>query len=194
MSILEDLKYEKVQVQVGDLLLAEPFMSDINFLRSVILITEKNKDGYVGFVFNKQIENIRLEDVIDHKYSLTSELYLGGPVEKNLLYIIHSYGDLLEGSLKIADDLYFGCDYTQLNELVGIGLIKPEKLRFFLGYSGWNSKQLEEEVNGNNWIITNSRNYNIFTQDSQKLWQDVLIDMGGKYKMIANFPVDPALN
>ena len=42
-----------------------------------------------------------------------------------------------------------------------------------------------------------SRNVNIdqiFNTDVESLWKEVLNTMGGKFKIVANFPVDPRLN
>ena len=74
-------------------------------------------------------------------------------------------------------------------------IINADDIKFFVGYSGWAAGQLKDELKVNSWII--SRNVNIeqiFHTDVESLWKEVLNTMGGKYKIVANFPVDPRLN
>jgi len=191
--ILDNLEFDKREIEVGDLLIAEPFLDDPNFERSVVLICEVNPDGYVGFILNKLIDNLRVEDVVDEKFDIEADLYLGGPVDKEMLHFIHSY-DVIDDSSKIGDNLYFGGDFEQLDQLSRVGVVDLKKVKFFIGYSGWEKEQMAEEINQNSWISTNSSKYDIFTMDVENLWKEVLKDMGGKYKMISNFPVDPNLN
>ena len=39
----------------GSILIAEPFLNDIYFKRSIVFLTEHNSDGSVGFVLNKPV-------------------------------------------------------------------------------------------------------------------------------------------
>ena len=56
-------KINNQKPQKGNLILAEPFMQDDHFGRSVILICEHNKDGSYGFILNNQLD-IKLEDLV----------------------------------------------------------------------------------------------------------------------------------
>lgn len=192
--IFDDLEYPKDEIKKGDLLLSDPFLEDPNFSRSVVLISEKNDFGFVGFILNKKVENIMVSDVLDVDFDFEAELYYGGPVDADKLYFIHAYGKELEGSEEVTNGIYLGGDFDKLAELARLGIVKPDKVRFFLGYSGWDMKQLPEELNQNSWISTFSAKYDIFTLNPSTLWKHVLEDMGGKYKMISNFPEDPRLN
>ena len=58
ISKLNNLKPKK-----GRLLLAEPFMNDDHFSRSVIYICEHNKEGSYGFILNNKL-NIKLDEII----------------------------------------------------------------------------------------------------------------------------------
>lgn len=194
--IFDDLEYPKDEIKKGDLLLSDPFLEDPNFSRSVVLISEKNEFGFVGFILNKKVENVIVSDVldVDFDFDFDAELYYGGPVDSDKLYFIHTYGEELEGSEEVVNGIYLGGDFEKLTELARLGIVKPDKVRFFLGYSGWDMEQLPEELNQNSWISTFSAKYDIFTLNPSTLWKHVLEDMGGKYKMISNFPEDPRLN
>ena len=74
------------------------------------------------------------------------------------------------------------------------GQVGPSDIKFFLGYSGWSTGQLDEELEKNNWIINKSAANKLFTLDAETLWRSVLKEMGGKYRMLSNYPLDPSLN
>ncbi|RYF68122.1 MAG: YqgE/AlgH family protein, partial [Cytophagaceae bacterium] len=67
-------------VKNGDLLIAEPYMGDTNFDRSVVLICEHNAVGTFGLVLN-QLTDIHLGDVIEDIHS-DLPLFVGGPVQQ----------------------------------------------------------------------------------------------------------------
>lgn len=192
--VFDQLNFEKREINKGDLLLAEPFVTDPSFRRSVVLISQKNENGFVGFILNKKIRNMRLSNVLENAPDFDTEIFYGGPVEQNRIHFVHQYGDLLEGSEQIAGNLYSGGNFERLNELINLGIVDLKCVRFFLGYAGWDKNQLPEELNENSWITTISTKYNIFTDEPFEMWRKVLKEMGGKYKMIANFPEDPRYN
>ena len=49
----------------GVLLIADPFLKDPNFLRTVVLLCEHKEAGSFGFVLNKQIEQTLDELISD---------------------------------------------------------------------------------------------------------------------------------
>ena len=48
------MSFEKISK--GKILIAEPFMVDPNFKRSVILMCEHEEDGSLGFILNKSLD------------------------------------------------------------------------------------------------------------------------------------------
>jgi putative transcriptional regulator len=88
-----------------------------------------------------------------------------------------------------------GGDFEQMLTIVESDLIAKGDIKFFVGYSGWASGQLKGELELNSWIIFRDVSIDkIFDIDAESLWKEVLNTMGGKYKIISNFPVDPRLN
>ncbi|HEX9955639.1 MAG TPA: YqgE/AlgH family protein, partial [Fibrella sp.] len=66
--------------------------------------------------------------------------------------------------------------------------------RFFIGYSGWESGQLTKELDEKTWIISQTDADFLFSTPADNLWRDILKRMGGQYKVLSNYPVDPRLN
>src|SRR3990167_6862101 len=85
--------------QAGKLLLSEPFLEDPNFKRSVILLTEHNENGTVGFILNKP-SNYKLNEALQNFPAFDAPLFMGGPVQTDTLHFLHKLGNKLEGSIK----------------------------------------------------------------------------------------------
>jgi len=184
---------ENIKPSKGDLLISEPFLPDPNFERTVVLLCEHNEEGSFGFVLNKP-SLLKYSDVMEET-SYNETLYVGGPVEQDTMHIIHVMGELLEGSIDLGNGIFWGGNFEQLQIMINNNQIDPAAFRFFLGYSGWAAGQLEMELKEKTWIISNqARKDQVFETDPDLLWKQVLNEMGGKFKMISNYPIDPRLN
>ncbi len=181
--------------QKGSLLLAEPFMLDSNFERSVILLCEHDPhSGSMGLVLNQK-SNLILTDIIDVIDNDIFPLYVGGPVDMENLFFIHRAPDKIDGSFHLVEDIYFGGDFEKVVFLVNDGLILPKDIKFFIGYAGWSPNQLEEEIRQNSWAVHNHFPPDILLlSDGEDLWKQALISLGPKYAHVANFPKSPDLN
>jgi putative transcriptional regulator len=177
----------------GNILLSEPFLPDANFERSVILLCSHDEGGSFGFVINKP-SKIKLNQVVESASTIEDIVYIGGPVQQNTLHFLHTLGDKIEGSFEIKNGVYWGGNFEQLVELISLKLVTNTEYRFFLGYSGWAEGQLEQEMKQKSWIVTDHYNNELFGYKSEELWKILLKDMGGKFKMISNYPLDPRLN
>ena len=134
----------------GRLLLSEPFMGDYYFGRSVVLLAEHNEEGSFGIVLNKPITDPFNEIVKDFP-DFDGQLFVGGPVETESLFFIHTLGDAIEGSLEIGSGLYWGGDIEIVKEMILLNAITPDDIRFSVGYSGWSPNQLNDELKRNSW-------------------------------------------
>jgi len=179
---------------VGRVLISEPFLSDNFFKRSVVYLCEHNEDGSFGFVLNNAL-TVDICDVMEgFNTHCDFQIGFGGPVNSSNLYYLHTLGDKIEGAEKVTEGLYTGGDFDQIKALINAGLICTSELRFFLGYSGWTAGQLEQEIKENSWIVSDEVALDIITSSNKSLWQKALNDMGGEFKVLANFPEDPTLN
>jgi putative transcriptional regulator len=190
---LFNYKQGEMEPQKGDLLISEPFRRDPNFSRTVILLCEHNAEGSFGFVLNKPA-SVAIHQLIDN-INRQDEVFIGGPVQQNMLQFIHSNNSLIEGGLEVKAGIYWGGNFEQMIACLENGLISSDEIRFFVGYSGWGVGQLESEMALNSWIICrNAHVEQILDTNVDSLWKEILNTMGGKYRIISNFPVDPRLN
>jgi len=179
-------------IKKGNILIADPILDELYFRRGVILISEHNEDGTIGFVLNKEID-LRINEAIEDFGNISLPVYLGGPVSKDNLYYVHTVGKLIKESRPITNKLFFGGHFDTLKTLIIEGKIKENEVRFFLGYSGWAPGQLEEELKEESWFVGNIKRKYVF-EPNKNLWRDTLKDLGKEYAIIANFPEDPSMN
>jgi len=81
-----------------------------------------------------------------------------------------------------------------LKSLIKNNEVDTAKIKFFLGYSGWSAGQLENEMETQSWLTTIATKKIVFDSTIDEIWNASLIQLGGKYKMMINFPTDPQLN
>jgi putative transcriptional regulator len=178
----------------GKLLISEPFLNDPNFKRSVVLLTEYENEGAIGFILN-QSSNLLIKDLIPDLWLADFPVFIGGPVEVDTVHFIHRCYDKIKSGVEIADGVFWGGDFETLKLLVNSNSITGEEVKFFLGYSGWGAKQLEGEIVENTWIVSDQYHpETIFSHNEEELWKEVIINLGPKYAHISNFPIDPNLN
>lgn len=138
----------------GCLLVAK--MPDLGmFSYSVILMTEHDDDvGSSGLVLNMStplhVANLGLEEHIDASLG-TCQLYIGGPVTRNLLHVLHGRPEV-EGSMEIVPGVYAG-GVESAAELVMQGQVDPSEFRLLAGYSGWEPYQLSDEIRQGAWHV-----------------------------------------
>ena len=177
----------------GKVLIAEPFLNDTYFKRSVVFITEHNSEGSVGFVLNKPVE-LKVQDVIQNFPYIEAGISIGGPVNTNTLHYIHTLGDVIPDSVRVLDNVFWGGDFNALKELIARGKVRKDQIRFFLGYSGWAALQLENELKESAWLVAEINAELIMKGEEVGFWNQILEKMDNKYQVWANFPENPGLN
>lgn len=181
------------KVGPGQLLLAEPFMLDDNFRRTAVLLCDHGEEnGTVGIILNKPI-NLRMNDVMEGFPEYNGRIFLGGPVQTDSLMFLHTNGGV-EGCKKLNNNLFWGGKFEHIKTLVNTGVLNETNIRFYLGYAGWSSEQLAEELKDNSWIIAPAKSSHVFECIEETLWHDVLTSLGGVYTTMAGYPEDPLLN
>jgi len=182
------------KLKKGQLLVAEPsIIGDISFNRSVILLAEHNKEGSVGFILNKPLK-YTIKDLVPD-IDANFKIYNGGPVEQDNLYFIHNVPELITNSIEISSGIFWGGDFELTRSLINEGKIKKDNVRFFLGYTGWETMQLENEMETNSWIIAENLYQNkIIGKSTTDFWKEKILELGGDYIIWSNAPENLLLN
>jgi putative transcriptional regulator len=187
------IEFNNIPPQKGSVLISEPFLQDSYFQRSVIFLTEHSETGSMGFVLNKNLD-ISLNELVKG-ISVNEEIpvFLGGPVNVDTLFFIHTLKFIRE-SYRVTDTIYLNGDFDMLKDYINNGGEVEGKIKFFFGYSGWEKKQLMDELKENSWLVGGITDKDMLSTDNKKVWEKALSALGEKYKKWTKFPKDPTLN
>lgn len=182
------------QPSVGRLLIAEPFMNEPYFGRSVVLLTQHSDLGSMGLVLNKPLK-LYLHEIIETvKIEENIPVFCGGPVGSKSLFYLHNVEEVPQ-SLKITGNLFLGGDFGWLIDNINAGLGMTGRVRFFLGYAGWDGNQLTDEIRQQSWLVSKKTGEDILRLSGyETFWARSMQSMGGKYRQWAAFPQNPNLN
>ncbi len=177
----------------GILLIADPFLKDPNFLRTVVFLCEHREEGSFGFVLNRQFENT-LDELIPELEGHKIPVFYGGPVQVDTLHFLHQLPEEIPGGQEVIKGVYWGGDFEAVVTLLKKKELDAARIRFYIGYSGWGEGQLKDEMNEKTWLTVKATRKLVFHKDYSEIWKESLKHLGGDYEMMVNFPIDPQLN
>lgn len=155
-------------------LIAMPGLQDPNFARTVTYVCEHNDQGTMGIVVNRPM-NLVLGEMLDQldiqltePSALDVQVYLGGPVQTDRGFVLHSGGRGWDSTLHITPDVSVTTSKDILEAIAqGRG---PEHTLVALGYAGWSSGQLEEEMSANAWLSGPANDEILFRMSPEQRW------------------------
>ena len=164
------------------------------YYRGVLLICEHSPGGSFGILINKALDVDLPEEIIDLKNLANPniEVRAGGPIQPNQMMLLHSSDKLAEQTLEVCPGVYLGGDIPFLQEAVSDPT--GPSIRLCFGYAGWGPGQLEREYFSGAWFLHPGSAKYIFDTPVDKVWQNILKDMGGKYATLSMIPEDLSLN
>lgn len=181
-----------VQSLQGQFLLAMPNMGDPRFLRSVVYMVAHDSEGAMGFIINKRAEGLSLGDILKDMPKTVAKtglvnlpVYVGGPVQNDRGFVLHT-SDYEKTHNTLSQELPIAL--TQSADVLvdaahGRG---PEKMRLFLGYAGWGPGQIEGELQDNAWLVCDANIAEIFTSQSDDLYEKCVAAMGIDLALLSN--------
>ncbi len=85
-----------ISPQPGNLLIADPFLIDPNFLRTVVFLCRHNEqEGSFGFTLNR-LYDLTLGELIPEMEGYELPVFIGGPVQMDALHYIHQYPEYFD--------------------------------------------------------------------------------------------------
>jgi len=196
MKDLQDIlkiKTNNIKPDKGKILISEPFLMDYFFKRSVILLAEHNEEGTFGVILNKPVST-KFNEVVKGFPTFEGDVFLGGPVQNDSLFFLHTLGDAIPESTEIIKGIYWGGEIEVVREMVELKALKPGDIRFFIGYSGWGPEQLDDELKRNSWVVSDINAKQLLSTNPSALWKRSLKALGGDYTYWTSFPDDPTHN
>jgi putative transcriptional regulator len=176
----------------GQLLLASPTLEDPNFLRTVVLIGMHSDDGALGLVLNRPSNSSVAEAVPELEPMLSSEdpVFVGGPVQSSAIVMLAEFTDPDPAGMLVLGRIGLPSPDASLDELAGA----TARRRVYAGYAGWGEGQLDAELERGDWIAEDPLPDDVFCEQPERLWSEVLTRKGGRYALLARMPLDPSLN
>ncbi len=167
----------------GKLLIAMPGVEDPRFEKSVIFICAHSEEGSMGLIVNKPAPDLRLKDLLEQldispgHESGGMPVHFGGPVEHGRGFVLHS-GEYMIPNSTLRVDGHFGMTATLdiLKAMAKGG--GPARRILALGYAGWESGQLEDELQHNDWLTCDASPDIVFSRDDKGKWMAALASLG----------------
>ncbi len=181
------------KIEQGKLIIAEPFLHDPYFKRAVVLLTEHSKKGTMGFVINSP-SDLKISDAIKDFPKVDLKVFIGGPVDQDVVFYIHSFGEKVPNSIKIRKGVYWGGDFSKIQEFAKENRLNDDNIRFFVGYAGWGPSQIRDEMKRNAWFIYSCKSQYVFYKKPKRLWGKILRDNKSPFSLLSKFPDSPSLN
>jgi len=181
-------------IETPSILVASPLLQDHNFHRSVLLLIDQNDDGAMAVCVNKPSDISLVSAVVDHPQEIPSNIptWIGGPVSNDCGLIltnqkiesnaneISSRGVTLTSSDAAMNNLIeYGKKYANHSnqEIKEKKAATSEHLypyRFVIGYSGWDEKQLEDEIKEGSWLQLEFDMDLLFNTPWNKIWEQAM--------------------
>jgi len=165
----------------GELLIASAEIQDPRFEQTVILLLRHDATGAFGIVINRPLGKRPLADLLaqtDSKDNADSAIegairvFLGGPVQIQLGFVVHSGEYRRPETLVVTNELAMTASRDVLRD---IGHHKgPAKYLFALGYAGWGAGQLEDEVAHHGWFTAPAQPDLVFDAERGTVWEQAL--------------------
>ena len=175
----------------GHLLLSNASLFDPNFRRTVVLIGHHDDEGAVGVVLNRPFD-LTVSDAVPPLADLVpagEPLFHGGPVQPEAAVVVADFTDPSHAGVIAFGTIGFLAEET---DVADAGMLR--RARVYAGYSGWGPGQLESELEDDAWLVTPARPEDVFLDDTERLWGQVLARMGRDYDLMRTMPVDPSAN
>jgi len=199
----------------GCFLVSDFDLVDPNFHRAVVLMIDHDEEGAFGLVVNRP-SPFTLGEVVEGMEDSPAgsiPVYVGGPVQQDALFVLHEEPPAGAGGESAGGEDAGGEDaggqpvegvsfqpatQSLLDWLKGEWGELPEAerpaVRFYVGYSGWASGQLEGELDADAWVVLRATRELVFHPDPQKAWAEALARTGPLYQIILQTGFKPSMN
>ncbi|MHA6767214.1 YqgE/AlgH family protein [Sphingobium ummariense] len=157
----------------GQFLLALPGMEDMRFAHSVIAMCLHDENGALGIAVGEEIEGLTLRDLlqsfdIDVRDIPDRPVLRGGPVEPRRGFVLHSLDWSGQDMMQVGTGWGLSGSLDILKAIAaGRG---PSRFLVALGYAGWGSGQLEQEMAGESWFPTRADADLLFGVPAERKW------------------------
>jgi putative transcriptional regulator len=159
----------------GVFLVAKPELTDPNFARAVVLVTQTEDFSTVGVIINRpttlKLSDFPTDDGVETGKYL-DRIFLGGPVMREaLVAVFHSEAKPAAAAFHVLGSLYMTMHSDNMRELLGS---TNRRYRLYAGFSGWAPHQLENEFNREGWFVLPADKETVFRENTEGMWEELV--------------------
>jgi putative transcriptional regulator len=155
----------------GHFLLASASLRDPNFIRCVVLLVRHDEQGALGLVINNELP-VTVADALSESMEIAeaveAPLFKGGPCSGPLMALS---GRAADSSEEVLPGVSFSMDKHDIEQWMS-DQVTP--IRFVLGYAGWGSEQLEQELAEGSWSVLPATPQDVFSDVGEDLWTKLM--------------------
>ena len=178
----EELADTQMASLQGQLLVASPNIGDERFEKTVILMCHHDTESAMGLVINRPASSLNLGDLYEKldigapRFCASNPVNIGGPVDGNRGFVLHSQDHMLPESMPITHEIGLTASVDILRDITeGVG---PLQSIVSLGCAGWSAGQLDQEMAENVWLNLPASPELVFDHDRSTLWQHSFTALG----------------
>ncbi|MBC8258047.1 MAG: YqgE/AlgH family protein [SAR324 cluster bacterium] len=165
--------------QVPGILVAMPTLNDTYFEKSVILLCNYDEDGAFGLVMNHPsttlVKEILTEE-LQENFASDTTLLLGGPVEPESFWSVHSPDFSVEETTVLSSKIHLSSANVILASIAAGTEIKSYHLG--VGYAGWGAGQLDREIQEESWWLGPLDESLLLDLDYDLRWEATMDNLG----------------
>jgi len=144
----------------------------------------------MGLVINKPLDSITFPDLLEQLEIPVPpagegiDVLFGGPVETGRGFVLHSPDYMHDATLVVDDDVALTATVDVLKAMAnGSG---PKQRLLALGYAGWESGQLDDEIKANGWLSVDADPKLLFDVDVDAKWAQAMAKIGIDPSMLSD--------
>jgi putative transcriptional regulator len=170
-----DQSRNPMDLGTGKLLVASRELADPNFAETVILLVHYDTQGVVGLMLNRRTDLpiSRVFAQLKAAKDVSDPVYLGGPVETPTVFALLQSTDKLESAEHVFGGVYWISTKTALEKAIS-SRPDPGVFHVYLGYAGWTTDQLRNEVRLGGWFIFQADKPTVFDANPDSLWRQMI--------------------
>ena len=158
------------------------------FRRTVIMLADHDgKKGSFGLVLNRPTGKLVGELLADQEigpHLARVPVLEGGPVEPDKM--------LLAAFRWHSEKRLFECKHhMSLEEAAQLAAAQHHTVRAFVGYSGWSSGQIENELAQRSWLVRKADHEEVLeVERAPRIWREMTSTFGPWFQLVAEAPDD----
>ena len=173
------METQKAKSLVDYLLISPPHIEHAPFRKSVIFIFAHDENGATGLILNRLLDRITLNAFFQEaslEGATLLPIYEGGPEESQRSFILYTQKD---PTASHANDAINFC-VTPTLDFMPSGKIHPPNVLLTLGYTSWEPRQLEDELQTDMWLLLKATPDYVFKTPVLEKWSLAIKQLVGQ--------------